>query len=108
MPKIRISITTTDKPVVSGQPFSGKYLFKLGEAAQILSSATADFDLPADGTYPISCQSIDVSGNVIGDLVQDSVTLVNGAFPPADGGGGEPTPQTYPAPAGISATILAD
>ena len=108
MPKIRISIRTTDAPVVSGQPFSGKYLFKLGEAAQILPATTADFDLPADGTYAISCQSLDASGSPINDTVSDNITLVGGALAPVDGGGGDTGPQTYPAPAAISATILAD
>jgi len=111
MPKLRLSIVTVDAPVIAAQPFSGKYLFKLGEAASIADNVTqADFDVPPDGTYPTSCQSLDVSGAPIADLVTGSVTLSGGQVvdpnaPPAPAPA--PAPQTYPAPSAISAQIVA-
>ncbi len=110
MPKIRITLATVDAATVAAQPFGGKYLFKLGDSAAIVDPTTTDgtaqndFDLPSDGTYAVSAQSLDVSGNPINDLISSSVTLSGGQIAPV---APPPPPATYPAPSALSAQIIA-
>jgi hypothetical protein len=106
MSKIRLTLATVMAATVIGQPFGGKYLFKLGDAATIADAPQADLDLPSDGTYVASCQSLDVTGAPIPDQITSSITLAGGQIvappPPAPA----PAPDTYPAPASLSAQIL--
>lgn len=99
MAKVILVVSTTQQPNPAGQKFGGKYLFKIGDRAQLVDQPQADFgDLP-DGSYSGSVQSIDTTGNPISDLVTyDFVVATPGSdTPPAD--------DTYPAPSALTAQI---
>ena len=102
MSKIRVSFPPVATLQVVGQPFGGKYLFKVGDIAQISSDPESDFDTPSDGTYTASCQSLDVNGAPIPDLVTAQLTLQNGQIVVDV----PPQPETYPAPGPLAFQIL--
>lgn len=99
MAKVVLVIATTQQPQPTGQKFGGKYLFKIGDHAQLVDQPQADFgDLP-DGSYSASVQSVDTAGAPIADLqTYDFVVATPGSGTP-------PSDDTYPAPSSLTAQI---
>ena len=108
MSKILIVLATTMVAQAAGQTFGGKYLFKVGGAAQISEAPQITSEDLVDGDYTVTCQSLDTSNAPINDLVSGTLSLVGGRIvvPGAPAPTPAPAPDTYPAPASLSFSVV--
>lgn len=109
MAKVLLVVALAAAAQPANQTFGGKYLFKLGDSAQITDQAQVEFGDVADGSYSASVQSLDTTGAPINDTQTCSVSVSTPTGAPAPGPAPSPAPApdggTYLAPSSLSATV---
>lgn len=115
MSKILLALAVVATAQPADQTFGGSYLFKVDDgtkaSAVIQSAPSYTTEELSDGVYVATCQALDTTNAPMPGGVSVSFTLAGGQIVvPGDPGAPTPPPppadNTYPAPVGLTATVV--